>query len=230
LETIGLGIAKQYKLSPQGIEATFATNVVGHQVLVTLLLPLLKKTIVNQKTDVRIVVTSSSLHGLCRHLDLDLLKSPTPTKPAYYDGIWRYGRSKLGDILFARALSRRLLSDRDPTSKNIYVNAYFPGNIVTNQMDVWKEYLGSFIGWIIKTFVSTFGQSTEDGAATAMYLAASKEICNDAGTHGEYFIPIATKHRTTAIAEDMILAQRLWVRRSMSHLSGLIPDSSSVFP
>ncbi|KAL1967779.1 hypothetical protein VTN77DRAFT_2468 [Rasamsonia byssochlamydoides] len=225
----GLGISKQYKLSPQGIEATFATDVVGHQVLVTLLLPLLKKTTVNHKTDIRIVVTSSSLHCLCRRLDLNLLKSPTPTRPAYFDGIWRYGRSKLGGILFTRELSRRLLSDPDPTSKNIYVNAFFPGNIATEQADVWKKYFGSLLGWLIKKFLSIFGQSTEDAAATAMYLAASKEISNGVGTHGEYFIPIATKCRTTSIAEDMLLARSLWVRESVCHLSDSCLKSSSAF-
>ncbi|KAL1984862.1 hypothetical protein VTN96DRAFT_8617 [Rasamsonia emersonii] len=218
----GLGIANQYKLSPQGIEATFATDVVGHQVLVTLLLPFLKKTAVDYKTDTRIIVTSSSLHSLCRHLDLNLLKSPTPTRPAYYDGIWRYGRSKLGSLLFTRELSRRLLADPDPASKNIYVNAFFPGNIATEQADVWKKYLGGLLGWLVKKFLSVFGQSTEDAAASAMYLAASKDISDGAGTRGQYFVPIAKKRRTSSTAEDMILARSLWVRESVCHLSGLL--------
>jgi NAD(P)-dependent dehydrogenase (short-subunit alcohol dehydrogenase family) len=176
-----------------------------------LLLPLLKDTVAEYKTDARIVVTSSSLHLICRSLDLDLLTSPVRTKAASYDGVWRYARSKLGNILYAKELSRRLLSDSDSRSHQIYVNAYFPGNIATEQMDGWKEYFGVCGAWSIKKFFSVAGQSTEDGAATAVYLATSKEIAEGQGVRGQYFIPIAKKDTTSSIANDMKLAQQLWV-------------------
>ncbi|CDM26931.1 NAD(P)-binding domain [Penicillium roqueforti FM164] len=117
----------------QNIERVFATNCAGHQVLATLLLPLLKNS-VTPSNDVRIVVTSSSFHCWCQKLDLDLLFSSSRVKwPALYDGVWRYGRSKLGNILFAKELSRRLQEDQDLASQQIYVNSFFPGNIVTDQ-------------------------------------------------------------------------------------------------
>jgi NAD(P)-dependent dehydrogenase (short-subunit alcohol dehydrogenase family) len=206
----GLGIAPQYSLSPQSIESVFATNCVGHHVLIMTLLPLMKTTTIKYSTDARVVVTSSSLHLMCRRLDLDLLTSPTRTKPSMYDGIWRYARSKLGNILFTRELSRRLLSDPDPGSKNIYVNSFFPGNIATEQMDSWQLYFGSLIGRMIKWFFSVFGQSLEDGAATALYLAASKEIVAGEGVRGQYFIPIAKTSRTSSISQDVQLAKDLW--------------------
>lgn len=155
-------------------------------------------------------------------MDLNLLKSPTPTRPAYYDGIWRYGRSKLGSLLFTRELSRRLLADPDPASKNIYVNAFFPGNIATEQADAWKKYFGGLVGWLVKKLLSVFGQSAEDAAVSAMYLAASKDISDGAGTRGQYFVPIAKKRRPSSTAENMILARGLWVSESVYHLSGLL--------
>jgi NAD(P)-dependent dehydrogenase (short-subunit alcohol dehydrogenase family) len=207
-----IGIINEHKCSPQNIERVFATNCVGHQVLATLLLPLLKRGVVRpDNSDVRIVVTSSSFHLLCQQLDLELLSSSSRVKwPALYDGVWRYGRSKLGNILFAKELSRRLLIDGDPASKHIYVNSFFPGNIVTDQWLGWDSYFGGFIGWLMRATGSCLGQTLEDGAATALYLAASREV-RDQNLRGEYFIPIATPCDSSAVAGNRKLARDLWV-------------------
>ncbi|KAJ5964658.1 uncharacterized protein N7479_004534 [Penicillium vulpinum] len=204
-----ISVQNEYKHSPQNIERVFATNCVGHQVLATALLPLLKNGVMHGN-DVRIVVTSSSFHFWCQQLDMDLLFSSSRVKwPALYDGIWRYGRSKLGNILFAKELSRRLLDDQDPASKQIYVNSFFPGNIVTEQWLAWNFSFGSFLGWLIRTIGSRLGQSVRDGAATALYLAASSEV-RERKHRGQYFIPIATLCKPSAISEDMKLARDLW--------------------
>lgn len=161
--------------------------------------------------DARIVVTSSSFHFWCQQLDLDLLFSSSRVKwPTLYDGIWRYGRSKLGNILFAKELSRRLLDDEDPASKQIYVNSFFPGNIVTDQWLGWDSYFGRFPGWLIRAAGSWLGQSLEDGAATALYLATSQEV-REQNHRAQYFIPIATLCEPSVISRDMKLARELWV-------------------
>lgn len=162
-------------------------------------------------SDVRIIVTSSSFHYWCQRLDLDLLFSSSRVKwPALYDGIWRYGRSKLGNILFVKELSRRLLDDQDPASKQIYVNSFFPGNIVTDQWLEWDSYFGKLLGWLIRTAGSWLGQSLEDGAATALYLATSREV-REQNHRGQYFIPVATLCEPSVISRDMKLARDLWV-------------------
>ncbi|KAL2005285.1 hypothetical protein VTN00DRAFT_2495 [Thermoascus crustaceus] len=149
------------------------------------------------------------MHALCRHLDVDSLTSPTRFKPAIYDGIWRYGRSKLGNILFTRELSRRLLQAGDEGSKNIYANTFFPGNIATEQVNVWKEYVGRLGAWAVGKVLSVVGQTMSDGAATGMFLAASKKV-KDEDIRGEYFIPIAKRDATTSVAKNMRLARELW--------------------
>lgn len=142
---------------------------------------------------------------------MDLLFSSSRVKwPALYDGIWRYGRSKLGNILFAKELSRRLLEDEDPASKQIYVNSFFPGNIVTDQWFGWDSYFGRFLGWLIRAAGSWLGQSLEDGATTALYLATSQEV-REQNHRGQYFIPTATLCEPSAISRDMKLARELWV-------------------
>lgn len=175
-----------------------------------LLLPLLKDTVRHTSSDVRVVVTSSSMHLVCRKLDFDLLTAPDRPKPALYDGIWRYGRSKLADILFTKALSRRLLQDEDTASRRIYANSFFPGNIVTEQWKAWEESFGWLVGRILKKVFSVIGQSLQDGAATAVYLAASKDIPQK-DIRGEYFIPVAKQYAASRIANDMKLADGLWV-------------------
>lgn len=85
-------------------------------------------------------------------------------------------------------------------------------------MDVWKEYLGVPLGWLVKKFFAAVGQSMQDGAAGALYLGASEDIIEDGdGIRGEYFIPIAEKCETSEIAGDMELAGELWVRIFLSH-------------
>ncbi|KAJ5668833.1 hypothetical protein N7462_009903, partial [Penicillium macrosclerotiorum] len=206
----GLGVPYECQRSPQNIDHVFAANCVGHQVLTTVLLPLLKNAASIAPNGARVVVTTSSLHLICRRLDCDLLTSPTRIKwPALYDGMWRYGRSKLGNILFAKELSRRLLEDQDPPSKQIYVNSYFPGNIVTAQWLAWSSYFGAWIGLLMRMIGSRLGQTAEDGAATAIYLAASAEV-KDMNFRGEYFIPIATSSDPSPMGKDMYLGQQLW--------------------
>ncbi|KAJ5824441.1 hypothetical protein N7447_006781 [Penicillium robsamsonii] len=209
LQNEAISVQNECKCSPQNIERVFATNCIGHQVLTTSLLPLLKNG-VTPSSDVRIAVTSSSFHFWCQQLDLDLLFSSSRVKwPALYDGVWRYGRSKLGNILFAKELSRRLLDDQDPASKQIYVNSFFPGNIVTDQWRGWNSYFGGFLGWLIRMVGSWLGQSPEDGAATALYLVASHEV-REQDHRGQYFIPIATLCESSATSGDMKLARDLW--------------------
>lgn len=209
----GKGVNLQYFRSAQNIDTTFAANCVGHQILVTILLPLLKQTIAKtpfDDGDARIVVTSSSMHALCRRLDLDLLTTPTGPKVRAVDGIWRYGRSKLGNILFTKELTRRLAEEADPVNKRIYVNCFFPGNIVTDQWGYWNDYVGSFVGAIVRALFSLIGQSREDGAATALYLAASPEV-REKDQRGQYFIPIAKPYSSTKISCDPGLARNVWV-------------------
>jgi NAD(P)-dependent dehydrogenase (short-subunit alcohol dehydrogenase family) len=180
--------------------------VVGHFVLTQILLPKLVDTATKYGNS-RIVVTSSSFHIGCQELKLDLTMSPTRIKsPDSLDSCWRYARSKLGTILFTRELARRL--DKKGAA-NVYTNCFFPGNIPTEAMDTWKDLFGTIGGSAVKGLFQVVGQSPTQGAATAIYLAASPEV-ERKGERGKYFIPIATEDKTSKIAEDMDLARNLW--------------------
>jgi NAD(P)-dependent dehydrogenase (short-subunit alcohol dehydrogenase family) len=197
-------------LNTHGIDPIFTTNCIGHQILTTLLLPLLKKATSTTPFGTRIVISSSSLHQLCRTLDLSALTRPTKKWPAIYDSVWRYARSKLGNILFAKELTRRLQEDEDPAAKSLFVNSYFPGNVVTQQWQGWSEHLGSWIGAVIRCLGRWFGQSVVEAAATAVYLAASPEV-SERGERGGYYVPIAKGEEPTRLGRDERLAREVWV-------------------
>ncbi|OCK86008.1 putative short chain dehydrogenase/reductase [Lepidopterella palustris CBS 459.81] len=195
-----------YILSPDGIETIFATNHVGHFTLTNILLPLIERAAASAG-DARIVNTTSSLHMSCQELDLSQLTSPTRTKyPASFDSSWRYGRSKLANILFTRDLAHRL---QKKGIANVYVNCFFPGNIPTDAMDTWKQLFGKVVGKLFKGIFQVIGQSPTDGAATAMFLATSKDV-ETGDVKGKYFVPIASENKTSPIAEDKDLAKNLW--------------------
>jgi NAD(P)-dependent dehydrogenase (short-subunit alcohol dehydrogenase family) len=108
-------------------------------VLTNILLPLIERTAAAAGS-ARIMNISSSLHMVCQELDLSLVTSPTPTKsPSSFDSIWRYSCSKLANTLFTRELARRL---RKKDVATVYVNSFFPGNIPTEAIDIWKQLFG----------------------------------------------------------------------------------------
>ncbi|KAE8385857.1 hypothetical protein BDV23DRAFT_164296 [Aspergillus alliaceus] len=164
-------INDRYKM----LSRSYASNCVGHQVLATHLLPLMKRTIAQGKASKgRIAAASSSLHSLCRELDLNLLTSPTYPKPPSIDGVWRYARAKVGTILFTRELKRRLLQEEDSASSKVYVDASFPGNIVTDQWSVWDKYVGEVLGSLLRRLFSTNRQSRGWGCSCHIFSLESK--------------------------------------------------------
>ncbi|KAJ5896587.1 uncharacterized protein N7473_005986 [Penicillium subrubescens] len=205
----GLGIQPITPLNNHGIDPIFTTNCIGHQILTTLLLPLLKKTTSTTPHGTRIVISSSSLHQLCLTLSLPALTHPTKKWPAIHDSVWRYARSKLANILFAKELTRRLQEDDDPGAKKVYVNSFSPGNVVTQQWQGWSEHLGRVVGVVIRGLGRWLGQSVEEGAATAVYLATSPEV-SERGIRGGYFVPIAKGEEPTRLARDGDLAREVW--------------------
>ncbi|EPS29083.1 hypothetical protein PDE_04032 [Penicillium oxalicum 114-2] len=209
----GLGVQPIEPLNDDGIDPIFAVNCIGHQMLTTLLLPNIKRATATAPHGARIIFTSSSMHQFCRTLDLADLTRPSGIYPHLADCVWRYGRSKVGNTLFAKELNRRLLLDAaendDPAARDIYVNSYFPGIVVTRQWQGWSEHMGDLVGKVMRFLARFGGQSDEDGAASAMYLAASPKV-KELDSRGLYYIPIATVDEPTALAQDEKLATRLW--------------------
>ncbi|KAG0319212.1 hypothetical protein BGZ97_002558 [Linnemannia gamsii] len=185
-----------FALSADGIETQFAVNHMGHFVFTLGLLDKLK-----ESQPSRIVVLSSIGHespaGL-GGIDFDTLNDPTKTNART-----RYGRSKLANILFTKALARRLANER------VYVNAAHPGYVSTELIRHTGDEFGSLMGTVTEKVTRMVAMSPKVGALTELYVATSPEIENN-DVRGRYFIPIANEIQPSALARDEELQEKLW--------------------
>lgn len=181
-------IARTYQLSPDGYELTLAVNHLAPFLLTNLLLERLRASARPDMT-ARIVTVASQSHRGAR-LDLQALGSEQD-----WSSLRAYGRSKLCNILFTRALARRL------DGSGVMTAALHPGVVATNIGD----RAGGVVGWGWRT-VKPFLISAEKGAETSLFLAT---VADPAAFHGTYVIgrKIAEPDRA---ARDDDMAERLW--------------------
>ena len=102
-----------------GFERHMGVNHLGHFLLTNLLLDRLKK-----GPSARIVNVSSLLYKKCKTFEFDKMNSDDPTRVGTRKNI-AYNQSKLANILFTRALAKRLVGT------NVTVNVLHPGVIGT---------------------------------------------------------------------------------------------------
>jgi NAD(P)-dependent dehydrogenase (short-subunit alcohol dehydrogenase family) len=173
------------QLTEDGLERTFATNHVAYYVLTLLLRDRLVAA-----APARIVNTASAAHR-GEKLDFDDLQFAKHYRPQS-----AYGRSKLCNILFTRALARRL------AGTGVTVNCLHPGFSRTN--------LGQRDGSLFAKLVGMaflFAGRPERGANTIVYLATSPAV---AEVSGGYFID-SRPATPSAQAQDDASAERLWM-------------------
>ncbi|KAG0364845.1 hypothetical protein BC939DRAFT_498047 [Gamsiella multidivaricata] len=185
-------MAIPFALSADGIESQFAVNHMGHFVFTTILLDRLKS---SQPS--RIVLLSSMAHEATVESGIDFLTLNDPSKSTSFS---RYGRSKLANILFAKALARRLSNER------VYVNVAHPGYVNTNQIKYTKR---EFKDRVTQAFSDLVAMAPEKGVLTQLYLATSPEI-ESRDIRGRYFIPIANEIQPSSYAHDEELQEKLW--------------------
>ena len=101
-----------------GFETQFGVNHLGHFLLTNLLLDKIK-----QAPEGRIIVVSSLGHTVTSKLDLNTINSE-----AHYSSFHAYNKSKLANILFTKALAKRL------TGTNVTANCLHPGAVDTELM------------------------------------------------------------------------------------------------
>jgi retinol dehydrogenase-14 len=140
------------RLSKDGLELQWATNVVGPQRLTLKLLPLLEAS-----GHGRIVNVASTAAG-----GLDLSDPEYKNRP--YNGVNAYSAAKQANRMLTWALARRL------KGKPVVVNALSPGLVRTELNRSAKGFFG-FVFSILKYFART----PEKGADTAIWLASSEE-------------------------------------------------------
>ncbi len=174
------------KLSESGHEFMFATTHLGHFLLTHELLPLMKTS-----NDGRIVVTSSVAHKLGSLINFLDFENPSSNSTLLLVPFINYGRSKLCNLLFVRALASRL------AGTTIKVNAFHPGAV---KSEIWRSTPGLF-----NSALSPFLVSERKGAQTQIYLATDPQL----KTSGEYWYRQKIA-RTSGPGKDSKLANKLW--------------------
>jgi NAD(P)-dependent dehydrogenase (short-subunit alcohol dehydrogenase family) len=169
-----------------GLEMTFAVNVLAPFLLTNLLLDMLKASAPS-----RIINVSSDSHeaGYINLNDLQSKKS--------YRAMRTYGQSKLALILITYEFARRL------QGTGVTVNCLHPGFVATN---IAQGNLPPVARPLAKIILSFFGVSPEEGAQTSIYLATSPGV---ESVTGQYFVKSMPK-QSTPISYDESLQQRLW--------------------
>lgn len=179
------GVNKRRRLTPDGIEMTFAVNHLGCFLLTNLLRELLVLSAPAR------VVTVASVGHRRGTLDFDDLGFERG-----YSIMRAYARSKLANVLFAAELARRF------AGSGVTSNSLHPGAVDTN---IWSG-APAWAKPLIWTLMRPFFISAEQGARRIVQLAASPELEN---VTGQYFEK-GKRVEPAPLARDTALATRVW--------------------
>jgi retinol dehydrogenase 12 len=181
-------ISPRYAESTEGYELTIAVNHLAPFLLTHLLLDRLS--VSAQAGEVSRIVTVASIAHKGAKLD-----PATMTKPKNWTPLSAYGRSKLANILFTRALARRL----DPAI--VTAACLHPGVIATDIGNRAGRVAG--LGWrLLRPFLA----GPDKGAKTSIFLATTPD---PASFHGAYLMDKEIVQPSSA-ARDDTLAEALW--------------------
>lgn len=173
------------ELTADGYELDLGVNHLGHFLLTMLLLDRLKAAVQG-----RVVVVASGAYKIGKlYLDDHTLSRGFTAAKAY-------GRSKLANILFTRELAERL------KGTGVTVNCLHPGAVGTS-IGVSRE---TGFGRRLMKLVALLFQTSEQGAETAIYLAAAPEL-NEVS--GQYYYRRKIKELSPR-AKNPEAAARLW--------------------
>ena len=172
--------------SEDGIELTWATNVLGTHLVTRELLPLLEAS-GRSGALARIVNVASELAGSLDLGDVELTRRG-------YDGMTAYQQSKAADRVLTWALARRL------AGKPVTANAMHPGWVATE--------IASHGRSVRKVVACTAGKflarTPAHGADTATWLAASPEV---EGASGRFYVD---RHVRECRFRDLATEEALW--------------------
>jgi len=170
------------QLSVDGVELTWATNVLGYFLLTNELLELLKAS-----APARVVNIASAFAGA-----LDLTDPQFETRP--FKGSRAYSQSKQANRMLTWTLAERM-EEADVTA-----NAVHPGGVGT---ELGRDHKGIF-GFLMNTYFRFLAKSASNGADTATWLAASPEV--DGGS-GKFWANRKSKRRAHY---DVTAMKSLW--------------------
>ncbi|KAH8726022.1 hypothetical protein GQ44DRAFT_749172 [Phaeosphaeriaceae sp. PMI808] len=175
-----------YQLSKNGVDLHMSISHIGHVVLTSHLLPLLKSTAENGDK-VRLNAPKET-----KFENLDELNTDFGPQPLY-------GRTKLASILYAKYLHRHLHSKYP----NILSNATHPGIVETRQSAVHIHEAYPLAGYAMSVGAAPFKKNQFEGCVSTMFAATTTD------RSGEYICPPAIVEPGSGKANDEQLGERL---------------------
>lgn len=149
----GVWLSRRRK-GPDGIELTWATNVLGYFLATEALRPQLEAA-----GRARVVNLASQLAGGLELDDVEFARRP-------YDGRAAYAQSKQADRLYTWTLARRL------AGTGVTANAVHPGFVAT---EIFGKG-GGLVGAFASLYAKLRAKRPAEGADTVVYLAASPDV------------------------------------------------------
>jgi retinol dehydrogenase 14 len=187
---------RRREVTPDGLERTFALNVLAPYVLTTLLAPRLISS-----APARVVNVASAAHQNAKVDFSDLQFAQR------FSGFTVYGSSKLELIWLTREFARRL------QGRGVTVNAVHPGFVRSG----FGLNNGGGTAFAIRILGRLFGRSVVRGADTPIFVASSPEL---ATATGGYYSDRKLRAGSPA-SHDLTKARRLF--DECSRLSGVPP-------
>lgn len=179
-----------YQLTDYGVDRHMAVNHMGHVILTSHLLPLMKKTSEkNPPEKIRLVMFGSNAHQAtpsdCKFASLDELNQDLGPNG-------QYGRSKLAQMLYAKYLTKNLKAKYP----NIIANSIHPGFVDTkmSQEEIHEPY--PIAGYGMSVGMKPFKKSQWEGAVSPMWCATVAE------EGGLYVCPPAIVEEGSKVYQD----------------------------
>ncbi|MDC3168021.1 light-dependent protochlorophyllide oxido-reductase, partial [Prochlorococcus sp. AH-716-D22] len=210
------------KVSKQGIELTFAVNHLAHFYLVNTLI-----TLINNKKESRIIITSSDVHdpkssggNVGEKAGLNNLvnfKEEITGKYINFNSDKSYKNSKLCNILFAKELSKRLQTK----SSKISVISWAPGLVIPNEDLGFFRYSKKFniFGYIIFSSIAKnilgISENVENAGKLLSDIVFNNDFNNINYLHLSNKLVFYKKHKLlkSEVSEEArrkVLALKLW--------------------
>ncbi|KAH7258850.1 uncharacterized protein BKA55DRAFT_723558 [Fusarium redolens] len=196
-----------YVRTADGFEMTMAVNHVGHWTLTYCLLPLLKATAAQEKSDVRVVTVSSSgeaysspTNHFTSPKDLDDPCASPGWENSCLGQAMRYGTTKLANVLFASELQRRM----DEDDANIISLSLNPGTVRT-------DGAADVMPFMVRPLVYLLFTAPERGADTSLFAATAKDVKeNSEQWKGRYLDGPGKIKEPSLRARNAVAGRNLW--------------------